>query len=175
MQGQRHADRHNDASSSGTAILVNAAPEQLLSNEDALAFVSAHDAVHIILGHSRPDQRAAAKTHDTRVATEQAADGLGLRLMQRAGYASESAADATTKSAHAGRGPIWPQRSARFSLHGKPFKQGAKQVGLDSVGGLQRLRRVERGPATRRFVVKRRSPFGVGSRPQSETGAAGED
>ncbi|OXE35748.1 MAG: hypothetical protein CGW95_12020 [Phenylobacterium zucineum] len=107
------ADRHINASSSGNNIFVNSGLENLLPNDDELAFIIAHEIAHIILGHSKLS-RDALKVHDRRLAMEVAADTLGLRLMLRAGYAPESAASANAKIAHAARGSI----SKLLNLHG---------------------------------------------------------
>jgi hypothetical protein len=95
-----------NASAAGNAIVVDAGLEQLLSVDDELAFIIAHEAAHIFLGHSGADQRDAIKDATKRFAIEKAADMLGVRLMLRAGYAPEVAASANAKVEHNLRGPI---------------------------------------------------------------------
>lgn len=95
-----------NASASGNAIVVEAGLEQLLSVDDELAFIIAHEAAHIFLGHSGADQRDAIKDATKRFAIEKAADMLGVRMMLRAGYAPEVAASANAKVEHNLRGRI---------------------------------------------------------------------
>ena len=103
-----------NASATGNTIVVDAGLEGLLSIDDELAFIIAHEAAHIFLGHSGADQRDAVKDATKRFAIEKAADMLGVRLMLRAGYAPEVAASANARVEHNLRGPI-----ARFlDYHG---------------------------------------------------------
>ena len=95
-----------NASASGNMIVVDAGLEQLLSVDDELAFIIAHEAAHIFLGDSGADQRDAIHDATKRFAIEKAADMLGIRLMLRAGYAPEVASSANAKVEHSLRGPI---------------------------------------------------------------------
>lgn len=106
--------RHSNAQAIGSTIVVDAGLEELLTNDDELAFIIAHEAAHIFLGHSAPDQQQALKSSATRSAMEKAADVLGIRLAARAGYMPEAAAVANPKLANANRGPI----SRLLDLHG---------------------------------------------------------
>jgi membrane-associated protease RseP (regulator of RpoE activity) len=106
--------QHSNAQVFGSTIVVDAGLEELLTNDDELAFVIAHEAAHVFLGHSAPDQQQAPKVSATRSAMEKAADVLGIRLAARAGYMPEAAAVANPKLANANRGPI----SRMLDLHG---------------------------------------------------------
>ncbi len=106
--------RKTNASASGTNIAVDSGLEALLSSDDELAFVIAHEFAHIGLGHSSADQAKAIKDRSQRFAMEKAADALGIRWVLRAGYAPEAAAQAHPKIVKANRAPI----SGLLGLHG---------------------------------------------------------
>jgi hypothetical protein len=106
--------RKANASASGTNIAVDSGLETLLTSDDELAFVIAHEFAHISLGHSSADQAKAVKDRSQRFAMEKAADALGIRWVLRAGYAPEVAAQAHPKIVKANRGPI----SGLLGLHG---------------------------------------------------------
>jgi Zn-dependent protease with chaperone function len=98
--------RNSNAQAVESTIVVDAGLEELLTNDDELAFVISHEAAHVFLGHSMPDQKQARKDSSTRSAMEKAADVLGIRLAARAGFVPEAAAVANLKLARANRGPI---------------------------------------------------------------------
>lgn len=112
-----------DAWANGPTIILEGGTERLLSSDDELAWVIAHEAAHVFLGHSASSQDAARKNADTRSAMERDADVMSVRLMLRAGYAPEAAALAQPKIAHATRGPI----SRMLDIHG-PYMKTAERT-----------------------------------------------
>lgn len=94
------------ASAVGETIMVHAGLERLLPDDAELAFAVAHEAAHLVLGHTAPDQRAAIGDPVRRREMEQAADATALRLMWRAGYPPAAAASAWPKIADASRAPL---------------------------------------------------------------------
>ncbi|MEG3177260.1 PDZ domain-containing protein [Sphingomonas sp. RB3P16] len=104
------------ANASGNTIRVDTQTEQLLS-DDQLAFIIGHEAAHIFLGHAATEQQLVTKQAVARFAMEQAADALGVRLMLRAGYAPEAAAEANTQVSRS-RGPF----TRLLNLHGNYMK-----------------------------------------------------
>jgi Zn-dependent protease with chaperone function len=57
--------RRSNAQVFGSTIVVDAGLEELLTNDDELAFVIAHEVAHIFLGHSALDQQQALKISAT--------------------------------------------------------------------------------------------------------------
>lgn len=127
------------ASATGTTMLIAAPLTDLLPDDDELAFVLAHEAAHIFLGHVSPTNAAYLNRPDFRGAMEKEADQLGLRLMLRAGFRPEAAARAIPKVANAQRGPI----SRLLDLHG-PYM--ATQERVDFLAGQAALLRAEAAP-----------------------------
>lgn len=95
-----------DARTNGTNILIDRGVEQLLSSDDELAWVIAHEAAHAMLGHTGPGRAADLKNRAFRSKVEREADALSVRLMLRAGFSPEASSRAQSKLAAAGRGPI---------------------------------------------------------------------
>lgn len=94
------------ASAVGETIVIHAGLERLLRDDAELAFAVAHEAAHLVLGHTAPEQRAAISDPVRRRELEQAADATALRLMWRAGYPPAAAASAWPKIADASRAPL---------------------------------------------------------------------
>lgn len=103
-----------NAFSQGTQIVVEAGMEKLLDSDDELAFVIAHEAAHVFLGHVAPDKKMALRERETRLPMEMAADALGVQMMARAGFAPEAAPRAFLKLDKAMRGPL----TRLLDLHG---------------------------------------------------------
>ncbi len=95
-----------NASATGTTIVVEGGLEQLLSDDDELAAVIAHEAAHIFLGHSEGDRDADRRNRAVRSTMERDADVMSVRLMLRAGFNPDAAINAQARTAHAARGPI---------------------------------------------------------------------
>lgn len=95
-------------------IIVDGGMEQLLTSDEELAWVIAHEAAHIFLGHTGPGRGADLKNNDIRSQMERQADALSVRLMLLAGYSPEASFAAQPKIAAASRGPI----SRLFDVHG---------------------------------------------------------
>lgn len=103
-----------NAESNGMNIVVEGGMEQLLASDEELAWVIAHEAAHIFLGHTRADRAADLKNNALRLQMERQADALSVRLMLRAGFAPEASFSAQPKIAAASRGPI----SRLLDVHG---------------------------------------------------------
>lgn len=112
-----------DAWANGTNIILEGGTERLLTSDDELAWVIAHEVAHVFLGHSDPSQDAARKNPETRSVMERDADVLSVRLMLSAGFAPEAAALAQPKIAKATRGPI----SRMLDIHG-PYMKTAERT-----------------------------------------------
>jgi Zn-dependent protease with chaperone function len=83
------------------------------ADNSELAFVLGHELAHVILRHREQRLKAgSAWTNAGQIAAERAADGLGLRLMARAGYSPAAAADFWTHLAQA-----HPEASSADSGH----------------------------------------------------------
>jgi hypothetical protein len=95
-----------NAFAQGMSIFVDGGMEKLLTSDDELAWIIAHEAAHLFLGHTGPDRSADSKKRQARKVMEQEADALSVRLMLRAGFAPEASADAQLKMAESMRGPI---------------------------------------------------------------------
>lgn len=94
------------AAASGSTIVIDAGMERLLVSDDELALVVAHEAAHIILGHTDADRLKDQKNKLLRKQMEQQADALGVRLMLNAGYSPEASLSAHPKLAKTMRGPV---------------------------------------------------------------------
>lgn len=88
------------------AVVIGGGIERLLRDDAELAFAVAHEAAHVILGHTAPERRTGIALRDQRRAMEQEADALAVRMMAAAGYAPDAAARAWAKIADAGRAPL---------------------------------------------------------------------
>lgn len=118
------------ASASGTVIEVSARMEELLEDDAELAFVLAHEAAHIFLGHSSTIPQGAARSQ-----AEQAADAMGIRLMLRAGFAPEAAEAAHRKIARYGRGFF----GRTLDIHGPYMGTNARLRFLQEQAGQARI------------------------------------
>lgn len=103
-----------NALANGMNIVVEGGLEQLLDSDDELAWVIAHEAAHVFLGHTAADRAADLKNDAIRSQMEREADALSVRLMLQAGFAAEAAFSAQPKLASASRGPV----SRLLDLHG---------------------------------------------------------
>lgn len=103
---------HAEANASN--IVVEGGLEQLLGSDDELAWVIAHEAAHVFLGHTTADRAADLKNDAIRAQMERQADALSVRMMLRAGFTPEASFSAQPKIASASRGPI----SRLLDLHG---------------------------------------------------------
>ena len=112
-----------NAWSNGSTIFIEGGLERILSSDDELAWVIAHEAAHIFLGHTAADRDAARRENATRSVMEREADRLSVRFMLKAGYAPEAAATAQPRLAAASRGPI----SRLLDLHG-PYMGTAERT-----------------------------------------------
>lgn len=112
-----------NAWSNGSTIFIEGGLERLLSSDDELASVIAHEATHIFRGHTDADRDAARRENATRSVMEQKADRLSVRFMLKADYAPEAAATAQARLAAASRGPI----SRLPDLHG-PYMGTAERT-----------------------------------------------
>lgn len=107
-------------------IVIEGPLEELLTSNDELAWVIAHEAAHVFLGHVPADQTETRVDRMTRARFEREADELSLPLMLRAGFAPEAAATALTRIApRARRGLI----GRLFDLHG-PYMPPPERVAL---------------------------------------------
>jgi len=104
----------SNAWSSGKAIFVENGLEKLLSDDAELAFVIAHEAAHVFLGHSADEAKADLRDKTKREQMEIDADKLAVHLMARAGYDPDAAARAHPKIDRANRGPL----SRLFDIRG---------------------------------------------------------
>ena len=95
-----------NATVEGSQIVIGGGLERLLADDAELAFALAHEAAHLILGHTAPEQARAIVTRADRVALEQEADALAVELMAQAGYRPDAAAGAWLKVADASRTPL---------------------------------------------------------------------
>jgi membrane-associated protease RseP (regulator of RpoE activity) len=112
-----------NATARDTTVFLDNGTERLLTSDDELASIIAHEVAHIILDHVKPENRQAVKDHAVRGGMEQAADAMSVRLILRAGYAPEAAADASPKLARANRGPI----ARMLDIHG-PYMETGKRA-----------------------------------------------
>lgn len=94
------------AAAKGSTIIIDKGMEQLLTSDDELALVVAHEAAHIFLGHTGADREKEYKHAVLRKQMEQQADALGVRLMLKAGFSPEASVTAHPKLAKVMRGPI---------------------------------------------------------------------
>ncbi len=108
--------REQDAEgfASNSSIVIGVGLEQLLEDDNELAFVIAHELAHIILGHTAPEKKKALEKNQQHSIMEQQADTLGIRLMVNAGYNPEAAVSAIRKLDEANRGPV----AKWLDLHG---------------------------------------------------------
>lgn len=95
-----------NAESNAMNIIIEGGMEQLLTSDDELAYVIAHEAAHVFLGHTRADRAADTKNKKIRSQMERDADALGVRMMLRAGFLPEASFMAQPKMARSSRGPI---------------------------------------------------------------------
>ncbi|NBC37049.1 M48 family metalloprotease [Novosphingobium sp. FSY-8] len=95
-----------NASTYGTRVEVQAGVPTLLTDQDELAAVVAHEIAHALLRHSGPGQEAAVRDPARRARIEREADALGVRLLLRAGFDPMGAARATPRLDRANRGPL---------------------------------------------------------------------
>ncbi len=95
-----------EAFSNSNQIVVDAALAKLLKRDDVLAFVISHELAHILLGHTLPQRSKEVLDHKMRLVMEKDADALGIRMMVRAGYRSEGAAEALKLMDRANRGSV---------------------------------------------------------------------
>ena len=95
-----------NATAVDATIVIEGGLERLLPDDTELAFAVAHEAAHIIQGHTAAEQHGAIGDRPQRLAMEREADALGLRLMARAGYEPAAAARAWPKIADASRAPL---------------------------------------------------------------------
>lgn len=107
-------NKRANAWANGSGIVIEGGLERLLSDDAEMAFVIAHEAAHILLGHSAASTKTAQTKTVQRKDMELEADRLGVRLAARAGYAPEAGARAHPKIANANRGPI----AKLLDLHG---------------------------------------------------------
>ena len=96
-------------------ILVTDRMEKLLISDDELAYVIAHEAAHIFLGHSAPDKQADRDKSAARKKNERDADALSLRLMLKAGFPPEAAATAQPRI---NKATILRELGNLFGIHG---------------------------------------------------------
>ena len=94
------------AAANGSTIIVDEGMERLLTSDDELALIVAHEAAHVFLGHTDANRAKEFKNAVLRKQMEQQADALGVRLMQKAGFSAEASVNAHAKLAKAMRGPI---------------------------------------------------------------------
>ena len=94
------------AAANGSTIIVDRGMERLLTSDDELALIIAHEAAHIFLGHTGADRAKNIKSAVVRKQMEKEADALGVRLMLKAGFSPEASATAHPKLAKAMRGPL---------------------------------------------------------------------
>lgn len=109
--------------SNGITIFIEGGLERLLSSDDELAWVIAHEAAHIFLGHTNADRDAARRENTTRSIMEREADRLSVRFMLKAGYAPEAATSAQPRLSAASWGPI----PRLLDLHG-PYMGTAERT-----------------------------------------------
>ncbi len=95
-----------NAWANGSTIFIEGGLERRLSSDDELAWVIAHEAAHVFLGHTEAGLDEARRSAATRSTMEREADRLSVRFMLKARYAPEAAASAQPRLARAGRGPI---------------------------------------------------------------------
>ena len=117
-----------NAFAQGMNIFIDGGMEKLLTSDDELAFIIAHEAAHLFLGHTGPDRSTDLNKKRTRKVMEQDADALSVRLMLRAGFAPEASADAQLKMAKSMRGPI----SRQLGLSGPYMRPQDRAVWLMS-------------------------------------------
>ena len=94
------------AAANGSTIVVDEGLERLLTSDDELALIIAHEAAHIFLGHTGADRAKEFKNFVLRKQMEQEADALGVRLMLKAGFSPEGSVNAHPKMTKAMQGPI---------------------------------------------------------------------
>jgi Peptidase family M48 len=120
--------RNVNASAFGSRVVINAGLEALLSQDDELAFVVAHEIAHVILEHCVPGKEQECTDSDIRPQMEIAADELGVLLMAKAGFDPEAAARAETRIAPMRHGPVTGfLANVGFELHG-PYMRTAERV-----------------------------------------------
>lgn len=112
-----------NATAIGSTVIVASGLARLLPDDAELAFAVAHEAAHLILGHTAPQARAAIGDPARRPGLERNADALALRLMARAGYDPAAAARAWPKIADASRPPL----HRLMDLHG-PYMGTAERT-----------------------------------------------
>lgn len=95
-----------NAAALGRTIVIGGGLERLLRDDAELAFAIAHEAAHIVLGHTAPERQAEIGVTARRRVLEQEADALALGLMARAGYDPAAASPAWLKIADASRPPL---------------------------------------------------------------------
>ena len=94
------------AAARGSTIIIDAGMERLLTSDDELALIIAHEAAHIFLGHTGAERAKEFKITALRKQMEKQADALGVRLMLKAGFSPEASVGAHPKLATAMRGSI---------------------------------------------------------------------
>jgi predicted Zn-dependent protease len=85
------------AAASGSTIIVDEGMEWLLTSDDELALIVAHEAAHVFLGHTGANRAKEHKNALLRKQMEQQADALGVRLMPKAGFSPEASVNAHAK------------------------------------------------------------------------------
>lgn len=103
-----------NATAAGRTIVLGGGLVRLLADDAELAYAVAHEAAHIVLGHTAPAWRSAAGDPAQRRALEREADAMAVRLMSAAGYAAAAASTAWAKVADANRPPL----ARLMDLHG---------------------------------------------------------
>ncbi len=103
-----------NAEARGSTIVVEGGLERLLVSDEELAWVIAHEAAHVFLGHTASERAEDRRKSASRKRMERDADMLGIRLMLRAGFAPEASFTAHPRIAAASRGPL----SRMLDLHG---------------------------------------------------------
>lgn len=98
--------KRTNAYANGSNILVTQRMEQLLTSDDELAYMLAHEAAHVFLGHTSTENEADLRNSATQKIMERDADALAVRLMLKAGYTPEAAATAQQRIEKSDTGPI---------------------------------------------------------------------
>lgn len=136
-----------NASATASTIVIGGGLERLLGDDAELAFAVAHEAAHVVLGHTAPDRRAAIGISDQRLALEREADAFALGLMSAAGYPASAAATAWIKIADASRPPL----ARLMDLHG-PYMATAERTAFLTATAARLA-----APASPRLPAARRS------------------